>query len=122
VQFQKSSGLWVATPAGSTAAIRSAGGAVLPLDPPRLQFRVRELIPGSTDGLPVLGAVIDETLSITTHVLESQLVLDGGHRRLALGLGDVVAVRLSARPLRWVPRPDVDRWRQALAGPGGPPA
>jgi NAD+ kinase len=39
----RSSGLWIATAAGSTAGIRSAGGRVLPLRSRRLQFRAREL-------------------------------------------------------------------------------
>ena len=39
---QKSSGLWVGPAAGSTAAQRSAGGAVLPLTSQKIQFVVRE--------------------------------------------------------------------------------
>src|SRR5262245_37143001 len=39
---QKSSGLWIATAAGSTAAIRAAGGRVLPLRSRKLQYLVRE--------------------------------------------------------------------------------
>ena len=42
-ETHRSSGLWVSTPAGSTAGIRSSGGAVLPLRSRRLQFRAREL-------------------------------------------------------------------------------
>jgi len=38
----KSSGAWVSTPAGSTAAMRSAGGRVQTLDDKTLQFKVRE--------------------------------------------------------------------------------
>ena len=37
----RSSGLWVATAAGSTAGIRSAGGRPMPLTSRRIQFRAR---------------------------------------------------------------------------------
>ena len=39
---QRSSGVWIATAAGSTAAIHSAGGKILPITSQRLQFVVRE--------------------------------------------------------------------------------
>ena len=38
---QRSSGLWIATAAGSTAAIRAAGGCILPLRSRKLQYLVR---------------------------------------------------------------------------------
>ena len=41
-EVQASSGVWISTPAGSTAGIRSAGGTVLPLDGDMLQYLVRE--------------------------------------------------------------------------------
>src|SRR4029434_11165662 len=39
---QRSSGLWIATAAGSTAAIRAAGGRMLPLRSRKLQYLVTE--------------------------------------------------------------------------------
>ena len=42
-ETHRSSGLWVSTAAGSTAGIRSSGGAIMPLRSRRLQFRAREL-------------------------------------------------------------------------------
>jgi NAD+ kinase len=41
-ETQKSSGIWIATAAGSTAAIRSAGGHVIPLESRKRQYLVRE--------------------------------------------------------------------------------
>ena len=46
-QIQKSSGIWIATAAGSTAGIISAGGVIQPWSVRTLQFRVRELFPPS---------------------------------------------------------------------------
>jgi NAD+ kinase len=43
VEEQRSSGIWLSTAAGSTGAIHSAGGKVLPLTSHRLQYRPREL-------------------------------------------------------------------------------
>jgi len=42
-QSQQSSGVWIATSAGSTGSIHSAGGLVCDLQDQRLQYRVREL-------------------------------------------------------------------------------
>jgi NAD+ kinase len=39
---QKSSGIWISTAAGSTAAISSAGGRAMPIGSQQLQFLVRE--------------------------------------------------------------------------------
>src|SRR5690606_26492133 len=55
---QKSSGLWVGPPAGSTAAIRSAGGKVLPLSARQLQMVVREPYMGDGRRYQLLRQVV----------------------------------------------------------------
>ena len=47
---QMSSGVWVGPAAGSTAAIRSAGGTVLPIGSQKIQFVVREPYRGVDQG------------------------------------------------------------------------
>jgi NAD+ kinase len=97
----KSSGLWVGPAAGSTAAQRSAGGAVLPLDSSALQYVVRE--PYRVYGQPVkmtLGLVGDgESLVVKSRMREARVFLDGDHLVHDVTIGDVITVRRSVEPL-----------------------
>lgn len=97
---QKSSGIWVGPPAGSTAALRSAGGRVLPLDGRHLQFVVRE--PYQREGerirlrKRVLGA--QSTLEIVSKTRRGRLFLDGEPAD-PVELGDDLRFALSEEPL-----------------------
>jgi NAD+ kinase len=99
---QKSSGLWIATAAGSTAAIRAAGGRVLPLRSRKLQYLVREPYFGDGHRYQLLkGLVTPGTpLRVTSRMRRGRLFVDGPHLRHALGLGDVLTVTTAAAPLR----------------------
>lgn len=110
-QRQKSSGVWVSTAAGSTGAIRSAGGDVLPLDDRHIQFRVRELFPLSVAGPAVIGGVVGEALELHSHISRGVLYIDGGHRMVRFGAGDRITFATSVRPLPWIAAPDVDARR-----------
>lgn len=100
-EAQRSSGIWISTPAGSTAAIRSAGGYVMPLESRALQYLVREPCP------PVVGAYrhvkgirrMDERFAITSRMEEGMIYLDGPHVTLPFVLGDVLTLDDSAPDL-----------------------
>jgi NAD+ kinase len=99
-QMQKSSGVWIATSAGSTAAILSAGGVMQHLNSKRLQFRVRELFPLSVpNDVPLACGFVDEDLEIITRMTNSRLFLDGTHEMISLKFGDRLSFRPSQRPL-----------------------
>jgi NAD+ kinase len=100
-QEQKSSGLWIATAAGSTAAIRAAGGDRVALDGRRLQFRVRELMTWAVTGEPIIGGHVDR-LEVVSRMSRGALFIDGGHQRVPLGFGDRVTLTVAARPMPWV--------------------
>ncbi len=97
-EAQRSSGIWISTPAGSTAAIRSAGGYVMALKSRALQYLVREPCP------PIVGAYrhvkgirrMDERLAITSRMDEGMIYLDGPHVTLPFQLGDVLTIDDSA--------------------------
>lgn len=97
----KSSGLWVGPAAGSTAAQRSAGGIVLPLDSPDLQYVVRE--PYHPHGEPLkmtMGLVVgDQTLDVKSRMRQARVFLDGDHLVHDVTIGDVVTMRRSSEPL-----------------------
>src|SRR5258706_15485788 len=99
---QRSSGLWIATAAGSTAAIRSAGGRMLPLRSRKLQYLVREPYNGGRDHYRLRRGVIgaETSLEVISKTRRGRLFVDGPHLRFSLGLGDVLTVTTAATPLR----------------------
>jgi NAD+ kinase len=103
---QKSSGLWVGPPAGSTAAQRSAGGRVLPLASRKLQYVVREPYRpwpvGALRSPPrLIRGLIDEgeALTLRSKMRSAKLFLDGDHIAYDLSIGDVLTYRRSDEPL-----------------------
>ncbi len=102
---QLSSGVWVSTAAGSTAAINAAGGRVMPARSRRLQFVVREPFPagGALDPQPptlVHGFVTDENkLSIRSKSVAARLYVDGPHVVFPIEMGDEVSFYRSSTPL-----------------------
>lgn len=86
---QKSSGVWVATAAGSTAALRSAGGRRMAIGSRLLQYRVREPYTWPLRRYRLTGGTV-RSLTITTFLVESSLWLDGTILRYDLSLGDRV--------------------------------
>ncbi len=98
---QRSSGIWIGPPAGSTAAQRSAGGRVLPLASRQLQLVVRE--PYAPRGKKNLLARVvvkpRERVIITSKMDDSSLFVDGPQRKITVRLGDVVEFALSDTPL-----------------------
>jgi NAD+ kinase len=99
---QRSSGLWIATAAGSTAAIRAAGGRILPLRSRKLQYLVREPYNGDRCRYRLRRGIIgpETLLAVTSRTRRGRLFIDGPHLRFSLGLGDVLTVTTAATPLR----------------------
>ncbi len=99
---QRSSGIWISTPAGSTAAIRSAGGFVLPLDSNYLEFLVREPYPmldrpyRYEKGIHPIG----EPFKVVSRMKNGRVFIDGPHITRDVTVGDVIEVGGGAPPLR----------------------
>lgn len=93
------SGLWIGTAAGSTGAIRSAGGKVLPLRSPLLQTIVREPCELEDTGHIVLCKKRFEFVSKTA---DSTLYFDGPFLRVPVGFDQVMVFEPSDEPLRMV--------------------
>ncbi len=98
---QRSSGIWISTPAGSTAAIRSAGGSVLPLRSSLMQYIIREPYLPKDKRYMHLGGVQEGTEPFTVISLmnEGRLYLDGPHHTFNLRIGDQIEVSPNAPPL-----------------------
>lgn len=97
----RSSGMWIGPAAGSTAAQRSAGGSVLPIDSTDLQYVVREpYMPAGTVFRHVIGRVQKgERLVVRSKMREAKLFLDGHARELDVTIGDVLSFRRSDQTL-----------------------
>ena len=101
-ESQRSSGIWVSTPAGSTAAIRSAGGFVLPLGCRCLEYLVREPYPLPDTPYRYLKGVhpLENSLKITMQTQHGRIFVDGPHIAHELEFGDTVEIGADAPPLK----------------------
>ena len=99
---QRSSGIWIGPPAGSTAAQRSAGGRVLPLASRQLQLVVREPYTPRGKKNALARALIKPTQRVTiiSKMDDASLFLDGPQRTIPVRLGDEIEFSLSDSPLQ----------------------
>ena len=100
---QRSSGLWAATAAGSTGAIRSAGGRKLPLESRNVQYLPRE--PYRPRGVRYRlagGTVRTGTAFRIGSLMPGMICADGEHRAFSFRYGDVLEIFWTGRPLRCV--------------------
>ena len=108
---QRSSGIWIGTPAGSTGSLRSAGGQVRPITEHTIQYFVREacMRPGE-DWKNLTGLLPpDESIVVVSQMRTGTLYIDGPHIEHRFGLGDEVIVRSSPRHLMAFVDPKVNR-------------
>lgn len=98
---QRSSGIWIGPAAGSTAAQRSAGGRVLPLSSPKLQYVVREPYTPAGGHFRYAKGLVDPegTLVIRSKMREAKVFLDGHRIVHSITIGDVLTMRRSADAL-----------------------
>lgn len=98
-ELQLSSGIWVATASGSTAAIHSAGGEIRPMHDHRLQWRVREpyLRDGETRAL--LAGFTDLAIDIVSRSDKNALYIDGHGEPYLVPRGARARLSRSPEPL-----------------------
>ena len=102
-EFQKSSGLWVATAAGSSSAVLAAGGVRLPWGAARFQYRPRELYRGRLSSPCLTGGVLTakSSVRVTWLMRRGSAFVDGPHVQVPLRFADRLEIRLSLTdPLR----------------------
>lgn len=96
IEEHRSSGLWVSTPCGSTAAILAAGGEAMPIKSPQFQYFVRELYdmnpPG--DKKTSCKGFFDpdqSPIKIENYSEKALLACDGHYGAVALSFGDTIS-------------------------------
>lgn len=101
-ETQRSSGIWIGPPAGSTAAQRSAGGKILPLASRQLQLVVREPYTPRGKKNALARAIIkpNQRVIVTSKMDDSSLFLDGPQRTIPVRLGDEIEFSLADTPLQ----------------------
>jgi NAD+ kinase len=102
-EAQKSSGLWIATAAGSSSAVLAAGGRQLAWDAKRFQYRPRELYEGRLSRCRLQGGVLParSRIRVTWLMRRGSACLDGPHIKIPLRFADRLEVSLSlADPLQ----------------------
>ncbi len=101
-EAQKGSGVWVATAAGSTGAIRSAGGDVVDIREQWLQYWVREPFKGATahQYRLVNGHVGPSGIRFRSQMIQGTVYLDGRRNGVPIGFGSTAVLRPDAPPLR----------------------
>ena len=92
-EVHKSSGIWIATSAGSTAAIGAAGGTKCEISESKFQYLVRELYQDPGKSLHVRSGFFnfsDKKLMIENRCEAGLLALDGQHEGIQLRFGDQI--------------------------------
>ena len=96
-EIQRSSGIWISTAAGSTAAIRAAGGHRMPVASKRLQYLVREPYDWPTRVRRRRGYA-KTGMDLRILMSEASLWIDGVRTRVDLKIGDRVRLRTGGEP------------------------
>lgn len=97
---QRSSGVWVSTAAGATGAMRSSGGADLPIESDRIQYRPRELFEGHGVRYRLRGGKLGPASAVTliSQMEEGLVFVDGPHNPLPVHYADRVRLEKSPYP------------------------
>ena len=98
---QKSSGVWVSTSAGSTAAIKAAGGRVLPITSDKMEYLVREpYTAGKRYGLTKGVLPPHARVKIVSMMRDGTVFIDGGSTQYPAPAGAQVEISSAGRPLK----------------------
>ncbi len=96
----RSSGIWIGTAAGSTGALRSAGGRIMPLLSKKLQVVVREPYQGERKPYGLQRFIVDGAVTVQSKMQDAYLFLDGPYRRVRVEIGETLTFAPSDQPLR----------------------
>jgi len=99
---QRSSGLWVATPSGSSGAIKSAGGQCFRSKERKMQYMPRELYYGFNKDYRLTGDILktDQTMFVTSLMRNGMIYVDGTHNNFKFPYNSTLKISFSPNPLR----------------------
>jgi len=101
-EAQRSSGIWIATAAGSSGGLHSAGGKILPQEAQEFQYKPRELYRGKNIHYHHKGGILKPTqkITLTSLMREGVVFVDGSHVCLPFSFGAKIFVSRSSNPLK----------------------
>lgn len=101
---QRSSGVWISTPSGSTGAIYSAGGKKLNLFDTKFQYKPRELYKSGSKIYNLCGAILgkNQKIDVTSLMRKGMIYVDGAHQQFHFEYGTEATVSLSAHPIKTI--------------------
>lgn len=108
-----SSGMWVSTATGSTAAMTAAGGKVMELQSTDLQYLIREHMIENTDNSEEMKnmdndmLVTGQKMHLRWNSQKGRIFIDGSHLTHNLELGDEILIDNNAPPLQMFEREDL---------------
>lgn len=99
---QMSSGVWVSSAAGSTAAVLSAGGKAFSATAKRFQFVSREVYHKKFGPRRFLSHSFGpgQSLEIVSYMRQGRIFIDGANLVTGFGVGDRLKVSLATKPLK----------------------
>lgn len=97
----RSSGLWISTAAGSTAAIRSAGGMPMPINEDKFQYMIREFYDRGSKKYKLLSGICNftENLEIISQMRLGRFYIDGPYFDYPFTVGDILTFQKADWPL-----------------------
>ena len=103
-EIHRSSGVWISTPAGSTGAIKSAGGVVLNQYARAFQYKPRELYAARSSHYQLKGRILksNEHIMITSLMRRGMVYVDGAHQQHQFNFGSSIKIGLSPYPIRTI--------------------
>lgn len=101
---QRGSGVWIATPVGSSGAIHSAGGKRIAHTAKKIQYRPRELYRGGKWKYRLTGGILParQSITVTSLMRQGRVFVDGTHLEIPLPLGASIQVALSPYPVKTI--------------------
>ncbi len=101
---QRSSGVWIATAAGSSGGLHSAGGKILPQESKEFQYRPRELYHVKNTRYQLKGGSLKSTqrIALTSLMRDGVVFVDGSHVCQPFSFGSRIFVKSSPNPLKVV--------------------
>jgi len=102
LEEQMSSGVWISSAAGSTAAVLSAGGKPFEATAKQFQFVAREVYQRKFGLRKFLNGVFKtgQTLEVISYMRQGRIFIDGSNLVVPFKAGDHLKVQLSSRPLK----------------------
>lgn len=104
LEEHKSSGVWIATGTGSTAALRSAGGKPFPRTHAGMEYVVRELFPLKGADYHLRRGILPKGQKIIflPTMRQGSVFIDGNHVEIPVTYGERVEVSSGWRPIKAV--------------------